>query len=107
MRGALDPNPIDVLGPAEVLLVLCFAEPAALSCRLSGRPARTLRAIFLTPAVAYIDRENFPAAQTLGLFLVRHGSLAWESIFADPRRAAAERCASLPAPPDTEANKTI
>jgi hypothetical protein len=97
MRGAPDPNPLDVLGTAEVILVLRFPEPAALSCCLASRPANTLWAILLTPAVAYIDRENLAAAQTLGLFLVRHGSLAWDSIFADHRRASSERCASSPA----------
>ena len=76
MTGAPRAHPLDVHGPAEVIPVLRFAEPAALPRRLAGGTTGLLRAVHLATAIAHIDRENIPAAQALALYLIRHGSLA-------------------------------
>jgi hypothetical protein len=91
------PHPIDVLRPAEVILVLWLLEPAALARRFTGTSAGAFRAVLLPPAVAHIDFENFPAALALTLPFVRHGSLPWRSIFTDQRQANAESPAPSPA----------
>jgi len=75
MGGPPRPHPLHVLRAAEVILVLRFAEPAALTRRLAGRPTGSLRTVLLTSAIAHIHCENIAAAQALALYFVRHGSL--------------------------------
>jgi len=90
MRRPPHSHPLHVLWPAEVILVLRLAQPAALTRRFARRPAGSLRAVLLPSAIAHIEGENLAAAPALALYFVRHGSLAWESIFADGRPAAVE-----------------
>jgi hypothetical protein len=72
-----------MLRSTEVILVLRLAQPAALARRFATGSTRRFRAALLPSAVAHINGENLAAAQALALYLVRHGSLAWRSIFAD------------------------
>src|SRR5665213_347155 len=88
MRGAPHPHPIHMLRSTEVILVLRLAQPAALARRFATGSTRRFRAALLPSAVAHINGENLAAAQALALYLVRHGSLAWRSIFADTLRPA-------------------
>ena len=59
--------PLHVLRAAEIILVLRFTEPAALTRRLAGRPTGSLRTVLLTSAIAHIHCENIAAAQALAL----------------------------------------
>jgi hypothetical protein len=56
-------HPRHVQGTAEVALVLGLLEPAALTGGFARHPTRTLLAVLLPSAVAWICSEQLPAAQ--------------------------------------------
>jgi hypothetical protein len=65
MRGAPGLHPRHVDRPSEVVAVLGFSEPAALTGRLARLAARGLRAVPLMPQIARIGSKQFPTAQAL------------------------------------------
>jgi hypothetical protein len=65
--------PRDLLGAAEVALVLGFGEPPALTGRLARLSARGSGAIPLVPHIAWVRPEQHPATQALTLSLAFHG----------------------------------
>ena len=63
---------LDVLGTAEVIPVLGFAQPETLTLGLAGLAAFGLGAEALMPTVASVSHEQLPAMQTFTLIRFEH-----------------------------------
>jgi hypothetical protein len=66
-------HPIDVLRSAEVIFVIRFGEPAALTRRFARLATGSLRTVSLVPEVSRIGPEHLSAAQALPRSLALHG----------------------------------
>jgi hypothetical protein len=74
MRGAPGLHPRHMDRPLEVVAVLRFGEPAALTCRLARFAARRFPAVPLMPPVAWIGPKQLPTAQALASSRALHRS---------------------------------